>query len=68
MATGWDLYATLQEQAEYAEYYKTQPPTACPNDGEPLKAGPSNQPSVLYCPFDGWQYPRDWDPGTHSGM
>lgn len=68
MATGWGLLSTLREQAEYIEYYKSQPPTACPNDGEPLTPGPSSQPSVLFCKFDGWQYPRDWDPESHSGM
>ena len=66
--TGWDLWSTLAEQSQYADYYRTQPPVACPNDGAPLKLGPPNQPGVRYCPFDGWQYPRDWDPDTHSGM
>jgi hypothetical protein len=28
-------------------------PTACPNDGEPLHAGPRG----LHCPFDGWTWP-----------
>lgn len=66
--TGWDLLATLQEQAAYKEYYDTQPPMACPHDGEPLREGPPGQPGVLFCPFDGFQYPRDWDPDTMSGM
>jgi hypothetical protein len=66
--TGWDLWSTLAEQAQYADYYKTVPPVACPNDGEPLKLGPSQEPGVWYCPNDGWQYPRDWDPDIHSGM
>jgi len=35
---------------------RTVPPVACPNDGTPLLGGPGG---VLYCPFDGWQYPRD---------
>lgn len=30
----------------------SNPPVACPNDGEPLKTGPDGQ---LYCPFDGWR-------------
>jgi hypothetical protein len=67
--TGWDLYSTLQQQAQYADYYRTQQPVACPNDGTPLINGPPEQGDVvLYCPFDGWQYPRDYDPDTHSGM
>lgn len=66
--TGWDLYSTLAEQAQYAEYYKSATPTACPNDGEPLKPGPPSEPGILFCPFDGWQWPRDWDAATMSGM
>jgi len=66
--TGYDLLSTLQEQAQYADYYKTQPPVACPNDGTPLLAGPPSQPGVLYCPFDFWQFPRDYDPDTMAGM
>lgn len=31
---------------------RSQPPQACPNDGEPLRGGPDGQ---LYCLFDGWQ-------------
>jgi hypothetical protein len=66
--TGWDLYATLQEQAQYQAFYSTVPPVACPNDGTPLKQGPPSDPGILYCPFDFWQYPRDYDPTTMSGM
>lgn len=66
--TGWDLYSTLAEQAQYIDYYKSAMPTACPNDGEPLRPGPPNGGATLYCPFDGWQYPRDWDPETDAGM
>jgi hypothetical protein len=68
MATGWDLLSTLREQAQYEQYYATIPPVACPNDGEPLQQGPPEEPGILFCPFDGWQYPRDWDPNIHSGM
>ena len=66
--TGWDLYSTLAQQGEYIDYYKSVPPVACPNDGEPLRVGPSAHSGVWYCPYDGWQYPRDWDPETQSGM
>lgn len=68
MVMGWDLYSTLALAAQYEDYYKAQPPVACPNDGEPLRQGPPEQPGVLFCPFDGFQYPRDWDPEVHSGM
>jgi hypothetical protein len=66
--TGWDLYSTLAEQAAYIDYYRTVPPVACPNDGEPLRTGPQAKTGVLYCPFDGFQYPRDWDPNVHGGL
>lgn len=64
--TGYDLLATLQQQAQYAAYYKSQPPIACPNDGTPLKQGPD--PGTLYCPFDFFKYPEDWDADSMSGM
>jgi hypothetical protein len=66
--TGNDLLSTLLEQAAYESYYQSIPPVACPNDGEPLRGGPPSEPGILYCSFDGWQYPRDWDPQTMSGM
>lgn len=68
MATGWDLLSTLREQAQYERYYAAIPPVACPHDGEPLRQGPPQEPGILFCPFDGWTYPRDWDPNIHSGM
>jgi hypothetical protein len=64
----WGLHSILQERAEYADYYRSQPPVACPNDGQPLTEGPPQEPAILFCQFDGWQYPRDFDPTVHSGM
>jgi len=64
----WALDTTLKERAAYIEYYRAQPPVACPNDGEPLQWGPPQAPGILYCRFDGWQYPRDYDPDTQAGM
>ena len=66
--TGWDLYATLAEQGQYLTYYRSVPPVACPNDGTLLLAGPPQEPGILYCPFDFWQYPRDYNADIHSGM
>lgn len=66
--TGWDLYSTLVQQSEYITYYKSIPPVACPNDGEPLRVGPSTAPGVLYCPNGDFYYPDDWDPETMGGM
>ena len=65
---GYDLLSTLQQQAAYIEYYKTQRPVACPNDGTPLLEGPPSEPGILYCPHDFWQYPRDYDADTQGGM
>jgi len=64
----WQLDSTLKEQAEYASYYRSMPPVACPHDGEPLRLGPPQNPAVLFCPWGDFQYPRDWDPDVHSGM
>lgn len=68
MVMGNDLLSTLKEQAAYENYYRSAPPTACPNDGQPLQGGPPSEPGVLFCSFDGWQYPRDWDAQSMSGM
>lgn len=64
----WQLYDILHEQAQYEEYYRSVEPMACPLCGEPLRPGPPQTAAVLYCKFDGWQYPRDWDPNTQAGM
>lgn len=66
--TGWDLWSTLQEQAQYRRFYDSALPVACPNDGTPLKQGPPGGPGILFCPFDFWQYPDDYDAATMSGM
>ncbi len=68
MATGWDLYSTLQQQAQLAEYYKSAQPVACPHDGIPLKQGPPSSPNVLFCPMGDFSYPEDWDADSMSGM
>jgi len=54
---GWEQLLTIRrEQVETARAELAAPPQACPNDGEPLRAGPNGE---LFCPFDGYQYPRD---------
>ena len=68
MGSWWQLDNVLKERAEYAIYYRSQPPVACPNDGVPLLEGPPQAAAVLYCPMGDWQYPRDYDPDIHSGM
>lgn len=49
-----DIY---HEAADEHRAERSRPPVACPNDGEPLTAGPDG---TLFCKFDGFQYPRDW--------
>lgn len=68
MATGWDLYSTLQEQAAYVSYYRSVPPVACPNDGTALLEGPPSQPGVLFCPMGDFRYPGDYDATTMAGL
>jgi hypothetical protein len=65
---GWDLYATLQQQAQLQDYYRTQEPAACPHDGTPLKQGPAQEPGVLFCPMGDFRYPDDYDADTMSGL
>jgi hypothetical protein len=49
----WEqLIAIRQEQVDTVLAEKAAPPQACPNDGEPLRAGPDGE---LFCPFDGWR-------------
>ncbi len=64
--TGWDLWSTLALQAQYQDYYRSAIPVADPG-GTPLRLGPPSQAGVWYSPWDGWQYPRDYDPETMSG-
>jgi hypothetical protein len=64
----WSLDSTLKEASAYVNYYRSIPPVACPKCGEPLRNGPPEAAAVLYCKFDGWAYPRDYDVDTHQGM
>lgn len=66
--TGWDLYSTLIQQAEYQNYYDSIPPVSCPRCGQPLKQGPAVSPGILFCPWGHFEYPKDWDAQTMSGM
>ena len=53
----WDEFlGIVDETIQQVITEKTQPPRACPNDGEPLQDGPDGS---KFCRFDGWQYPRD---------
>jgi hypothetical protein len=51
------LLSIIKEAAAERDFYATNPPMSCPNDGEPLVAGPAG---VLHCQYDGFEYPRDY--------
>lgn len=52
LTIGWDtLLSIAKESRDEARAYRSTPPTACPNDGEPLQSGPGGS---LHCSFDGW--------------
>jgi hypothetical protein len=51
---GWyGLLSILTEARDIAREEEAAAPVACPNDGEPLQAGPRGE---LHCPFDGYVY------------
>ena len=50
----WEqLLDIAREAALERERASSEPPVACPNDGEPLEKGPGG---VLHCRFDGWTW------------
>lgn len=59
----WQLIDIKKQAQQEFDFWANMRPMACPNDGEPLRRSPSSQTGSgveLYCPFDGWSYPRDW--------
>lgn len=57
----WEQLQDIErEWRAMSEAVRTTPPAACPNDGTPLQDVGDGR---LHCPFDGWQYPRDWFDG-----
>lgn len=57
----WYQYLDIIREAQIErEYWASQPPMSCPLCGEPLRQGPPGAEETLYCPFEGWNYPRDW--------
>jgi hypothetical protein len=48
----WQLLAIEKEMRENALYWKTAPPQACPQDGQPLEYHPGK--GVLHCKFCGF--------------
>jgi hypothetical protein len=52
----WDqLVSIYTEAVGYAEEERTEPPMACPADGEPLDAGPGGS---LFCPLGNYEWPK----------
>ena len=52
----WDqMTSILTEGAGYAELEKTEPPKACPFDGEPLSTSPRGG---LFCKLGNYEWPR----------
>ena len=82
----WNQLLDIRKQARLEferDPYVMGPPSSCPNDGEPLVAGPPSEPGIWFCRFCPWQYPRDWTrpeppaglydgiaeaPGAYSGL
>lgn len=64
----YQLLDIYKLNAQQAEFWRSQRPRACPNDGTALMGGPPGSDIQLYCPFDGWAYPRDYDVDLHQGM
>lgn len=63
MGSWYQLLDVLKQQEQEFDYYANRAPEACPHCGEPLRQAPpsdSGSGVELYCPFDGWQYPRDY--------
>lgn len=56
----FQLLDILKQRVSEREYWASTQPYACPQCGEPLRAGPPESERILYCPYDGWTYPRDW--------
>lgn len=59
----WHQLLDIRRQARLEferDPYVMGPPSACPNDGEPLIASPPSDPGKWFCRFDGWTWPDDW--------
>lgn len=53
----WQLASIYEEAAAYKRQEQTEPPTACPFDGEPLRSVPGGGDG-LYCPFGNYEWPQ----------
>jgi hypothetical protein len=58
----WGLVSVYRQSRQEFEAFTSNPPMACPDDGEPLRkapATPSGSGTELFCPYDGWSFPKD---------
>lgn len=52
----WEqMLSIVAEALLYVEKEKTEPPLACPFDGEPLDEAPNGG---LFCPLGNYEWPR----------
>ena len=51
----YTLLSIVEEAVGYVKEEKTEPPLACPFDGEPLDTAPDGG---LFCKFDGYRWPK----------
>ena len=59
----WGLHSVFEQSKQEFEAFRSNPPVACPRCGEPLRYSPPTKAGSgveRYCPYDGFQYPRDW--------
>lgn len=59
----WQLLDIMAQREQEFAFWSERAPMACPQCGEPLRNAPPGQAAsgvLLYCSYDGWQYPRDW--------
>lgn len=59
----WGLDTVLKQSRQEFDAYRSAPPLACPDDGEPLMNAPATNAGSgkeLYCRYCGWSYPRDF--------
>ena len=57
----YQLLAIREYARQERDFYASNPPMACPRDGEPLRDAPpadTGSTTELHCRFDGWTYPR----------
>lgn len=53
----WEqMTSIIVEAVGYARYEKSEPPLACPFDGEPLRESPNG--TGRYCPLGDYDWPR----------